>query len=417
MLNRREMVTASSATLLAASLRNAPLSMFLSGDTRDENLHLNPVAKSNLSSLSNYLALGQMLQNMRVTATSARAGDARFADVFTDQTGIDARASRFYDYDIRKVVGTQRPFASTVAPEEDFENIADWSINVGATVIHPLDPDPMVGEVAELNTGRVVGGQAVLRKYFGVIPATFGVSVLVGMATTLTSASEALEFQVQNNQGHLLKMRVYTDAVQVFYNGAWNTLFPYGGSTSTLTEWWLDAAHNGGSNYTIRLFAGTQELPGFTGELPRGTSGENGWVGFIQNSASVTNRKGRAAFLQVGSSALPADMSLVSVAQDVVTEPTTVTMAVMFEDVSLQTVINTDLKAWVSKDAGSTWYQVKLAKYYEYKGGVLDATKPVYLLAGQVSLPPSGTNKVCCRITSDNGRYFSLSGYAWRVDG
>ncbi|HKO20050.1 MAG TPA: hypothetical protein VJU82_14295 [Acidobacteriaceae bacterium] len=412
MLSRREMIMASSATVLAGSFRSAPLNAHV----RDKNPYLNLVAESELSGFSSYFALEQTLRSMRANATTVRTRPGQFADVFTDQTGINAGASRYYDYDARKVVGTQRVFKNTVAPEEDFEAISDWSTNVGVTVVDARDPDPMVGKVAEMNTGGTRGSVSILRNYYGPIPASFGVSVLMGMVTNLTSAAEALEMQVQNNQGHQLKMRVYSGAVDFFHDGAWHTQFPYGGSIFTLTEWWVEVTFNGGSNYRVRLFAGTQELPGFTGNLPHGTSGENGWIGFIQHSSTRANRKSHLAFLQVGSSALPANMSLVSVAQDVMTEPTAVSLAVMFEDVCAQTVINTDLKGWISKDGGANYYQVTLKSYDEWGGGVLDVSKPVLFLAGTVTLPPSGTHNVCCRITSANGRYFSLNGYAWRVE-
>lgn len=416
MLNRRELIGAGSATLLAASVRIAPLSVFLSGDVRSENTYRNVAGASDLPSASNYAALEQMLRDMRASAATVRSGAGRFADAFTDQTGINARASRYYDYDARKVVGPQRAFKNTVAPEEDFGDIKDWSTNVGVTVVDPSDRDPMVGKVAEMDTGGKPGNLSVLRHYYGPIPASFGVSVLMGMATKLTSAAEALEMQVQNNQGHQLKMRVYSGAVDFFHDGAWHRQFAYGGSISILTEWWVEARFNGGSSYTIRLFAGTQELPGFTGNLPLGPSGENGWIGFIQHSSSLAHRKSHLAFLEVGRSALPANMSLVSVARDVATEPRTISLAVLFEDVCAQTVINTDLEGWISKDGGATYYQVPLATYDKWSGGVLDASKPVLFAAGTVTLPPSGTHEVCCRITSANGRYFSLEGYAWRVE-
>ena len=416
MLNRREMISASSATLLAASVSSAPLSVFLSKDVRGEDPYRNPGVKSDLSSFSNYSAVVQMLQNMRASATTVRTQVGSFADVFSDQTGINAGASQYYDYDSRKVIGPDRAFRSTVAREEPFNDIRSWTSNVGVTVVNPRDADPNVGRAAEMNTGAIPGNASVLRKYFGPIPATFGVSVLMGMATANSSAAEALEVQVQNNQGHELKMRVYAGAVQFFYDRAWHTQFGYGGSTATLTEWWFDAAFNGHSSYTVRLFAGTQELPGFTGNLPKGAPGENGWVGFIQHSSTKANRKAHLAFVEVGSSALPANMSLVSVAEDVVTEPATISMAVMFEDVCLQTVVNTDLKGWISKDGGATWYQVTLTKYEKQGGGVLDASKPIYFLVGSATLPHSGTHSVCCRITSANGRYFSLDGYAWSVE-
>jgi hypothetical protein len=237
----------------------------------------------------------------------------------------------------------------------------------------------------------------------------------MGMATKSTSSADSLEFHVQNNRGHQFRIRVFTGAVQFFYNGTWNTQFPYGGSTGILTEWWFDAKHNGGSNYTVRLFAGTQELPGFTGDVPRGTPGDDGWLGFTQYSAAVPNRKGRAAFLQVGSSTLPANMNLISIRQTVATEPAKISLALMYEDVSLQTSLNADLMAWISNDGGTTWHQVILANYGKRSSGVLDQTKPVYLAAGQVALPASGIRDVCCRVTSGNGRYFALHGYAWTV--
>lgn len=408
MLNRREMISAGSAALLAASVRSAPLAVLLSGDTL--------AAKPDLPGFSDYSALEQLLQNMRASGTTVRRQAGWFADVFTDRTGINAGASRYYAYDRRKVVGPDRASRSTVAPEEPFNDILSWTRNVGVTVVNPRDGDPNVGRVAEMNTGAKPGNTSILRKYFGPIPATFGVSVLMGMATTNSSAAEALEMQVQNEQGHQLQMRVFSGAVQFFYNGAWHKQFAYGGSTATLTEWWFDAAFKGGSSYTVRLFAGTQELPGFTGNLPNGPPGENGWIGFIQHSSKRANRKAHLAFLEVGSSALPANMDLVSVAEYVPTEPTTISVAVLFEDVCLQTIVNTDLKTWISKDGGATWYQVGLTKYDKRDGGVLDPSKPIYFVAGTVTLPRSGTHDVCCRITSANGRYFSLNGYAWRVD-
>lgn len=379
------------------------------------------------STTNGIMAQGQMLQAMRVNGDPLRTQGLlqRFASVFTkdaspiiSEAGIDA-SSTFYDWDVRHVIGTQRTYAATVAPEENFDDITDWTTNVGVTVVNPGDPDPMVGMVAEMNTGLTAGSQSVLRKLFGTVPASFGVSVLMGMKTA-NAATEATEFQIQNNQGHQLRVRVYTGAIQAFYDGAWNTLFNYGGVTTALTEWWFEVKHNSGSNYTMRLFAGTQELPGFTGNLPSGTAGENGWVGFIQYSGGGNNhRKAHLAFLQVGSSALPPGINLVSTALAVQAPPRRVSLGLLLEDTCLGTVTNTDVQGWISDrvdgNGNPVWYQVVLAKLGEVASGVLDVTKPVYLLGGTVTLPAGGTSNIRSRVTSGNVRYFSLTGWAWAV--
>lgn len=367
-----------------------------------------------------YAALGQLMQEMRTKATSVRTRLGRFYDVYTDQTGINSGASQFYDWDSRKLIGTQRTYKATVI-EGNLSTTAGWTIVTGTvTSIAVTDPNVPGGYVFELDSGATPGNTAQIRRYAGAIPASFGATILMSNVTT-NGLGEELECQFQNANGHLLRVRKYwngtTGVIQFFYNGAWNTAFTSGAwSPGVLTECWFECVFNSGSNYTVRFFAGTQELPGFTGNLPGGNAGENGYIGFIQYSTTTANRKSRLGIIEVGSSALPQNMRLVSTAQDVVTEPTTVSMALLFEDVCLQTVIGTDIKADISKDGGTTWYPVTFANYDEWSVGILTTNAPIYMLAATVTLPPSGTHSVCSRITSANGRYFTVDGIAWRVD-
>ncbi|MBL6945713.1 MAG: hypothetical protein ISR47_03650 [Rhodospirillales bacterium] len=101
----------------------------------------------------------------------------------------------------------------------------------------------------------------------------------------------------------------------------------------------------------------------------------------------------------------PLDMTLISEAQDTGATPDTIRVQILEEDVDSIT-LNTDLKAWVSRDGGTTWSQATLSEQV-----VLTTGSRVLVGEADVSGQPSGTD-ACYKITTANAKEMKFHGVA-----
>lgn len=103
------------------------------------------------------------------------------------------------------------------------------------------------------------------------------------------------------------------------------------------------------------------------------------------------------------------DMTLISEPQTAEVEPKTARIVVFEEDVDAVT-INTDLKAYVSRDDGTTWTQITLSDEGDYGSGAR-------ILTGQIGITaqPSGTD-MRYKIETDNQKNLRIHGVALTWD-
>jgi len=105
-----------------------------------------------------------------------------------------------------------------------------------------------------------------------------------------------------------------------------------------------------------------------------------------------------------------ANMTLISESQTAETEPDEARIVILEEDIS-EITLNTDLKAYISKDGGSTWVQATLADE-----GDFDTTKRI--LVGTADLTVSGVGSgtnIEYKLTSHNDKTLKIHGtsVAW----
>lgn len=111
---------------------------------------------------------------------------------------------------------------------------------------------------------------------------------------------------------------------------------------------------------------------------------------YIYNSGNGTDNKyiGEAGVL---------DMVLQSIAFTADAQPDELRLVVLFEAVD-SIILNTDFKAYVSRDNGTTWTQITLAQ-----DGTFDSDRVVLIGTADVSSQPSGTN-IKYKFTTHNSK-------------
>jgi hypothetical protein len=142
-----------------------------------------------------------------------------------------------------------------------------------------------------------------------------------------------------------------------------------------------------------------------------GTNFFNGWMEEFRISKGIARH---TADFTPPASAYSAtttvlDMTLISEPQTAEVEPKTARIVLFEEDVDAVT-LNTDLKAYVSRDDGTTWTQITLADEGDYGSGKR-------ILTGQVGITaqPSGTD-MRYKIETDNDKELKLHGVALTWD-
>lgn len=142
-----------------------------------------------------------------------------------------------------------------------------------------------------------------------------------------------------------------------------------------------------------------------------GTNFFNGWIEEFRISKGIARHTSSFSVptSAYSSSTTVMDMTLISEGQTAEVEPKTARIVLFEEDVTAVT-LNTDLKAYVSRDDGTTWTQITLADEGDYGSGAR-------ILTGQVSITaqPSGT-AMRYKIETDNAKDLKIHGVALTWD-
>lgn len=350
-----------------------------------------------------------------------RAGSKTFmqmpggqVDGFQTSSGIDTTYSANYFYDARKVVTPTRSGSSTVG-DDDCNTLSGWtdmdSGSGSTTVITSSDPDPMIGKVFRFSTGTTAGSVAKQKKDFGSIPSSFGAMFISKLTAVGTAAGDALFLSFENIDNVELRIRLIDNQIAVFIDGTWLQLFAPSGGGGGYREHWFEVTKLSSSSWRVDLLLGTEIVGTATGVLPAGTS-TNGLVTITQGFTSSNNRVSEIALINIGTTQLPDDMSLVGV--DRYNMPGGLTdcfMVLLIEyTAGEQIVLNTDIQAWLSPNGHGAYENVALVDGGRSKIGVIDDQKWVHVLYGTRTFTGTTGTNYKSLISTFNGKYIAVLG-------
>ncbi|MGZ6779215.1 MAG: hypothetical protein ACXVGO_09500 [Mycobacterium sp.] len=292
-----------------------------------------------------------------------------FATGFENGSTIDWVRSVGVAYDTARTCATPtRPLSETILSNPF--NVQTWpawtQIHPGSAAAaiggNPSDPDPNLHSFLDMATGYDLASGSLMagvQKLLGSVPDSFGVGTIVRLNQVGTNVADALQFLIQTSSGKMLLVRFYDMRVDAFIGGIWQQLAAWGGDW--WTEWWIECAYAGNNQYAVTLYAGTSKMPTtLVGALPAGNPANNSLLCIVQLSGVSNNRHSQVSVVNVGQTQLAAPMALCLPTVNVATSPVTANLAILVEDVSINLLPNTYLKASISKDDGATWAPVTL---------------------------------------------------------
>lgn len=314
--------------------------------------------------------------------TSGNEYKGVYTGFVTSTDGLESGQSSNALYDtVNKVQSPDRVNQSSVYGTS-FSSLSGWTVSGNVTSITTGLPAPLAN-AADFVTGATIGTAAQIQQNVGSVPASFGISFVSNNVAIGNNTADAINIQVGNTDGYSLEIRINDNSIAIFIDGAFTQIFA-ASLGNFPTEMWLQADQNSGNNYTVSLYLGTQYIASLTGTLPSG--GTNGLVTAYLIDGATASRQAYLYFLNIGSSALPANMTLVGSLMQENTTPSLATVMALVEDDAESIVPGTTLFVDVTCN-GSTYTNVSdLADVGIVSQGLVDNTKNVSAYAGSVAL-------------------------------
>lgn len=350
-----------------------------------------------------------LLRALRAGSLKIGGGLDCRGDAFFDTTGVNAGASINESHDSRGAYEPTRSGSAT-AYSDLCDSLATWTtITVGtgaAAVVADPEPDPAVGNVFDFTTGATLASIGGAQKDVGSIPASYGFQFLVKLNAVGANSADALEIALGNINTYNTILRLYNGAFEVFQDGAYRLLFAHGGNF--WTEWWVEVTQLAGASHRVDLYAGTQLVGSRTGNLPAGAT--DGLLVFQQKSGVTINRESRIAVINIGSSQLADNMTLVGAVYPARFSPTIVRAVFLIEDTSVALNTNVNLTAQLSQNGGVAWENVTLQKVDLFSLGVVDSAKNIWILIVEHKFANIGAQEITWKLTSSGNWWFAVTG-------
>lgn len=301
---------------------------------------------------------------------------------------------------------------------ETFESLASWTpIQTGTGtcgIVDPAHPDPMVGKVLNLHTGANLGSAAGAQRYLPPVPSTCGMLVMQQLNNVGPNITDALNVELQMNNGRVLWQRFSADAARVHIDGGWHLLWPRSGNF--VMESWAEAVEQSDGRHKVSLYLGTRCVADVTGFLPLRSAATNSLIKITQQSVATPGQQSQVSSVMVGNSQLSDAMRLLT--------PVTVTtgpdgipaspeighIAIALESVSNTLVLNENFTASISKDNGATWSPVSLEDHGIFGPGEIDAGKNIRVVGGSAPFIPGPGTQVLAKIETAAGHYLPVHG-------
>lgn len=328
----------------------------------------------------------------------------------TDSTNEVLSASHYYE--------NLRPYKDTI-DDDQFDNLTSWTggdIGTGTTTIVTTgSSDAAIGTyAARFNSGASsgVGNRAIQTQDYGAgaIPANFGVTIIINQVAQGTSGNF---FQVQIDNGiYIFAFRFYSTGIYYLDSSSQEVLlFPHG-TEGEWSEYWMEC---NSTTKRIMLYAGTVLLADTTATTLLATA-DDGRVQMRQNGNTQTSRITDVGVFQIGTSALPGTLTLISEAYECDYLPSSAEITVLLDDVSAYTVLNTTFIAYVSIDDGATWQAVTLEERSIYGDSISNpGGSYVRILTGQTDFT-SPADKTCrLKVVASGTPVRQVSIFGWAL--
>lgn len=268
----------------------------------------------------------------------------------------------------------------------------------------------LAGQCLTLGTGGSAGSVAGIQRTLGTIPASFSYEIIVNTQAAGTNPLDAFQAWVQNSAGVTLMTRWYNGICEVFDGYGWHWIGNIGGP-GLFSEGWVECHDNGDGTHTVGLYGGCQLYsdPVYSGPLPTGQLFNNG-IYLSQQSGATAARCSMVLQFCVGPTQLPDNMVYCTPAVATGASPTNGHVQLLFEDVSRDIVLGTNLHVFLTKENTGTWIEVPLVDAGVIGKGEIDVTADVRRVVGDVIFPPGSGAAIRAYVASNSGAFLVLQG-------
>lgn len=341
-----------------------------------------------------------------------------FIDKFVDGAFIDATASLNEVLNASHYYENLRPYKDTL-DDDQFDNLTAWTdddIGTGTTtIVLTGSSDTAIGaNAARFDSGAAAGAgnRAIQHQDYGAgnIPANFGVTLIINQVAQGTSGNF---FHVQIDNGvYTFAFRFYSTGIYYLNSAATEVFLFDHGTEGVWSEYWIEC---NSTTKRIMLFSGTVLIADVTATTLL-ASADNGRVQMRQNGNTETNRITDVGVFQIGSSALPAQLTLISNAYECDFIPACAELVVLLDDVSAYTVINTTFIAYLSIDDGATWQAVTLTERSVYGDSISNlGGSYVRVLTGRVDLVSPADQTCRLKVVAAGSPVRQVGVYGWAL--
>ena len=342
-----------------------------------------------------------------------------FIDKFADGAFIDATASLNEVLNASHYYENLRPYKDTI-DDDQFDNLTAWTDNdIGTgttTIVLTGSSDTAIGaNAARFNTGASTGSghRALQAQDYGVgnIPASFGMTIILNQVAQ--GGGSGNHFQVQADNGtYIFAFRFHTGGVYYLDSAATEVLLYDHGTEGEWSEYWMECDS---ATRRIMLFAGTVLIADVIAPTLLASS-NSGRVQMRQHGDSVASRITDVGVFQLGSSALPGQLTLISNAYECDFIPSSAELVVLLDDVSAYTVINTTFIAYLSIDDGATWQAVTLDERSIYGDSLSNLSSSyVRILTGRVDIVSPADQTCRLKVVAAGSPVRQVGVYGWAL--
>lgn len=268
----------------------------------------------------------------------------------------------------------------------------------------------IVGHCITLGTGANLGSVAGIQRTLGTIPSSFSYQIVVATQAVGSNPLDAFHVWVQNSAAVTLMTRWYNGIVEVFDGYGWHWLGNIGGA-GFFAEAWVECHDNGDGTHTVGLYGGCQlySTPPWTGVMPTGQLFNNG-IYLSQQSGATAARYSMIQQFCVGPTQLPDNLTYCTPVVATGASPTNGHAVLLFEDVSRNCSLGTNLHVFLTKQNTGTWIEVPMIDAGVVGKGEIDVTADVRRFAGDVCFPAGSGAAMRAYVASNSGAFPVLQG-------
>ncbi|MZH02997.1 MAG: LamG domain-containing protein [Nitrospinae bacterium] len=420
---------------------------YLTSDANDNLLWANPPEGDQLFNSNVLLNAYRTGENLDLTVSKMIDG---VVDAFTDSNGVDATASTNEDFDSTGDYYEPTRTGATTIPAVAFDGVNDYLFINDATLGQSdgksflisfwikMDDNGVTEDIYFTSTSKFFAKRDFTNKLEIKFRDSNGSDAYAGLSNNAT-------FTIAGGLHHVLIAADFANSViQVYIDDVEDTMtditavnnrtvkfkdssFAIGAQTSGvgklngqlahfyLAEEYLDISILSNRRKFIDAIGNPVDL-GSNGSTPTGNqpliylnNTTSTWQNNLGSGGNFTENGALTDGTDLSTSGTADNMTLVSNSQSAKAEPNGANILLMAEDVAADITLNTDLKASVSRDGGTTFTQVTLSEAGEFeKGNLLTGTVD---LSGQ----PTGTDMEW-KVETLNNKFLNLHGVGleWR---